>query len=445
MANPDEPLRRDIGFFGSAFLSFNGVIGASIFALPASLYAQFGLFSPWLFPLFGLLVLVVALPFARVAAHFPMSGGPVAYGAVFGPLASFQLGWIYYVARATALAANANVFVTYCAAFWPPLAEGIARALALAALIGLLALVNIVGVRRAIRLLDALTLLKAAPLIAMAIAGLVMAAGSIELPAAPPPIGEVEVAALLVLYAFVGFENSVVPAGETADPQRTIPRALLATILATAGLYFIVQLAYVAVMAPGGGGGGDAPLVAFGREVAGPAGGIILTAAALFSLGGNLSANMTATPRATYALARERLLPAWFGRVSERFRTPANSILFLALLSGLLAISSSFVWLAVVSTLARLIVYAASIATLPRLRRDSGQGIGPGLWLLIAAAFAICLWAALQSEWTSWRMLLALLAIGAVLYAAARRLQASASSAGTVSSIQPPPSTRPPS
>jgi amino acid transporter len=439
----DEPLRREIGFFGSAFLSFNGVIGASIFALPATLYADFGAFSPWLFPLFGLLVLLVAIPFSKVAAHFPVSGGPVAYGATFGSLASFQLGWIYYVARMTALAANANVFVTYLAAFWPPLAAGVPRALAIAALIALLTFVNIAGVKRAIRLLDALTLLKAAPLLIMAAAGLAMAAGSIELPAALPKLGEVELAALLVLYAFVGFENSVVPAGETKDAGRTIPRALIATILATAFLYFIVQLAYVGVMAPGE--GGDAPLVAFGGEVAGPAGAAILTAAALFSLGGNLSANMTATPRATYALARDGLLPGWFGRVSERFSTPANSILFLGLLSALLAISSSFVWLAVASTLARLIVYSASIAALPRLRRREGPAMSAGLWLLMAAAFAICLWAALQSEWPSWRMLLVLVAIGGLLYMIARRVQAKARSAATVSSIQPPPSTRSPS
>ena len=420
----EEPLRRDIGFFGSAFLSFNGVIGASIFALPASLYADFGSFSPWLFPIFGLLVLAVAIPFARVAACFPVSGGPVVYGAMFGPLASFQLGWIYYVARATALAANANVFVTYCAAFAPPLTDGIGRAGAIAALIGLLALVNMIGVRRAIRLLDLLTVLKATPLIVLALWGLV-AAGAVEMPARLPPLGEVEIAALLVLYAFVGFENSVVPAGETADPERNVPRALLATILATALLYFIVQLAYVAVMEPGE--GGDAPLIAFGGVVAGPAGAALLTAAALFSLGGNLSGNMTATPRATYALARDGLLPGWFGRVDARFHTPVNSILFMALLTAGLAISSSFVWLAVVSTLARLIVYSASIAALPRARRRAGRAMTPGLWLLMTPAFAICLWAALQSEWPAWGMLLALLTVGALLYWAGRRSQAGSS------------------
>ena len=412
----DELLRRDIGFFGSAFLAFNGVVGAGIFALPEKLYTQFGAFSPFLFPIFGLLVLVVALPFARVASRFPVSGGPVVYAATFGPVASFQAGWIYYVARVTALAANTNVLITYLATLWGPLEAGAMRIVAMIAACGLLTFINVVGVKRAVRALDALTLLKAAPLIALAVMGLIVAGGSIE-PSSAPPLSEVEVAALLVLYAFVGFENSVVPAGETADAQRTIPRALITTIVATAGLYFLVQLSYVAVMEPGQ--GGDAPLVSFGQALLGPAGGLILTAAAVFSLLGNIHGGLTATPRTTFALARDGLLPGWFGRVSERYRTPANSVLFMGLMVLLLAVTGSFVWLAVVSTLARMVVYSISIAALPRV---AGEGANrPLIYLMMAAGIAVCVWAALQSEWKSWATLAALIAAGTVLYLLARR------------------------
>jgi basic amino acid/polyamine antiporter, APA family len=433
---PDEPLRRDIGFTGSAFLAFNGVIGASIFALPAKLQDQFGWFSPWLFPLFGLMVLAVALPFARTASHFPMSGGPIVHAAVFGPAISFQAGWLWYLARVTALAANANVLVTYLAALWLPLGTGLGRSAAIVAFVAALTAVNLVGVRRAVRLLDALTLLKAAPLIGMAAFGLIAAGGAIEAPAGLPPLSEIEVAALLVLYAFVGFEASSVPAGETRDPRRTIPRALIATVVATAGLYFLVQLAYVAVMAPGE--GGEAPLVAFGTRLAGPAGGLLLTAAAIFSLLGNINGGITSATRATYALGRDGLLPAWFGRVSDRYRTPANSILFMGAFIALLAVTGSFVWLAVISTLARLIVYSISIAALPRLEGTrpgeargtaAPAGLGPGLrrgtasrlvtYAMVGAGLLVCLWAALQSEWPSWRMLLILVGAGTALYLAA--------------------------
>ena len=415
----DEPLKREIGFAGSAFLSFNGVVGAGIFALPATLYSQFGAFSPWLFPLFGLLVLTIALPFARTAGHFGVSGGPVVYAGVWGPAAAFQAGWVYYVARVTALAANSNVLVAYLAAFVPGLKDGVGRAATILGVVALLTAVNVVGVKRAVRLLDGLTLLKALPLLGMALLGLVVAGGGLEAPDAVPPIGALEAAALLVLYAFVGFENSVVPAGETADPKRTIPRALVATILATAALYFVVQLAYVAVMAPGE--GGDAPMAAFGTALLGPAGGVILTAAAIFSLLGNISGGITATTRTTYAMARDGLLPAPLARVSARWATPVNSILLMGALIAALALTGSFVWLAVVSVAARLIVYAFGIAALPKLERPS-----PLWWVLIAAGLAVCLWAATQSAWPSWRMVLILVAAGTVLFLAARRRQAAA-------------------
>lgn len=422
MADPrrpdeEEPLRREIGFFGSAFLSFNGAVGAGIFALPAALDGQFGNFSPWLFPIFGLLVLAIVLPFARLASFFPHSGGPVAYTAGFGPLASFQVGWIYYVARVTAMAANANVFATYAAALSPPLAHPAGRAAVIVALCGLLTWVNVTGLRRAVRLLDAVTLMKALPVIGIALAALVLFAGAIPAPGPLPPLSGVEAAALLVLYAFIGFENSLIPAGETADARRTIPRALIATIIATALLYFVVQLAFIAVRP------GDAaatPLVALGQGVAGPAGALALSLAALFSIAGNATSSMTSTPRVTYALARDGLLPAWFGRVSERFGTPANSILFMGAAAAALALSGSFVWLAVVSTLARLVVYGASLAALPAVERREGGRAAFGLALAVPGLL-VCLWAAAQSQWPSWRMLLALLGIGLLLYAFARR------------------------
>lgn len=431
-------LKREIGFAGSAFLSFNGIVGAAIFALPATLHVQFGPFSPWLFPLFGLLVLLIALPFARLAALMPQSGGPVAYAAVFGPLASFQAGWLYYVARSAALAANANVFATYAAGLWPPLGSAAGRVAGIVLLVGSLTLVNVVGVRRAIRTLDALTLLKALPLVALALWGLAEAAGSIPPPGPPPPLSGIESAALVILYAFIGFENSVVPAEETADPRRTIPRALIATVAATAALYFLIQLAYVAVMPAGA--APQAPLAAFAEALIGPAGAILLTATALASVAGNMSGALTSTSRITFALSGQGTMPRWFGRVSERFATPANSVLFMGLVVAALALSGSFVWLAVISTLARLAVYGASIAALAKIEPKHRLLIAP----LVLAGLVICLWAASQSGWTSWTGLGVAVIAGLLLYRAARR-QAGSSSAATVSSIQPPPSSRSPS
>jgi amino acid transporter len=142
-------------------------------------------------------------------------------------------------------------------------------------------------------------------------------------------------------------------------------------------------------------------------------------------------------------MGRDGLLPGWFGQVSERFATPANSIAFMGALIAVLALSGSFVWLAVVSTLARMFVYSISIASLakpviPAKAGTPGQEVSAGLpevpafagttrhggsatWLTILPAIAVCVWAAAQTAWPSWRMLLILVAAGTILYAIGRR------------------------
>jgi len=407
-------LQRRIGPLSSALLSFNGIVGAGIFALPATLHAQFGAFSPWLFPIFGSFILLVALPFAQLAALFSTTGGPVAYTACFGRAASFQIGWLYYIARTTAYAANANVFASYAAVLWPALGGVVGRAVTIIALVTLVTWVNLVGVRRAIRALDLATLLKALPLVVLAAWALIQS-GGVELAGPLPEFGALEAAALITLYAFIGFENNVVPAGETRSPQRTIPRALIVTIVATALLYFAIQLAYVSIIPPGS--EPEAPLAALAEALMGPAGVVVLGLTAMASVGGNFLGSMTSTPRVTYALAEEQALPRWFAHVSPRWHTPDHSILFMGIAGALLALTGSFVWLAVVSTLARLFVYGASIAALPVARRANGQATGVGLALLIAGGLLVCAWAAAQSELRSWLMLGGLLAAGALLYA----------------------------
>jgi amino acid transporter len=435
-------LRRDIGLIGSAFLAFNGIVGAGIFGLPGTLHEKFAGFAPWLFLLFLIPILLIALPFARVASMHSATGGPVAYVTPFGPMATFQVGWLYYAARITALAANANVFAAYAAKLWSPLGTKPGRAATIAALVALLSWINVVGLKRAIRALDLLTLLKALPLIALALWGLALAAGGLPPPEPVPPLSALEGSALLLLYAFVGFENASVPAEETADPRRTIPRAIIFTVLATAALYVIVQLAYSALMPAGR--PPETPLAELAKSLWGPAGAVLLALTALVSVAGNAGSSMTSTPRVTYALSQQGALPAWFGRLS-RSGVPGNSILFMAAIGTALGLAWGFLGLAAFSAFARLFVYASCIATLPRIR--------PGAlsWSLALLGIAVCIWAVTLATAESWWLLGGFVLAGFLLYGLARLqragtdAQAGSSSAETVSSIQPPPSTRSPS
>ena len=394
-------------------LAFNGAIGASIFALPATLAADFGTWAPLLFPLVGLASLLIAIPFSRSVAAFPQSGGPAAYGRVFGRFAGFELGWVYYMARATAFAANLNVLVAYISRWWMGAESGTLRiALMLGVVAGFTA-INILGVRPAMRVLAGFTVLKTVPLILAAVAALVVA--GVPAPGPLPALTEVEAGVLIVFYAFVGFENATVTAGETRNPKRTLPQALLGTIGSVALLYFVVQLAFVAFFPAGLDSGAETPLLAFGERLIGPAGALILGMAAIFSLAGNLHGNIAATPRLTFAMAERGELPAWFGLVHRGFETPAASILFFGALVAALAVSGSFVWLAVVSTLARMIVYAVTILALPHAP-ERPPSLSRSYWALAAIGVLVCALVALQADGKAWLTLGALSAAGVLLY-----------------------------
>jgi len=422
----DEPLKRDIGLLGSAMLVLNGIVGASIFALPGTLLADFGAFSPFLFPVFGLLVLLIALPLGEAASYFDRTGGPVVYTReAFGPFISFQVGWCYYIARFTAFAASTTVFISYATALNPGLSEGAPRAVLIVAITAALAIINIVGIKRAVRALDAISVLKIAPLVIFALLGAAFygahGVGPIELPA----MSQVERASLLVLYAFMGFETSLVVGGETKDAKRTIPRAMIGTLIIMIGFYFLVQYGYAAAMA--GETATKAPLVAFGEKLFGRPGEIIIIIAALFSVTGNLLASMTGAPRLAFALARDGQLPRWFGEVSPRFATPVNAILFMAVMAGALALSGTFAALAVISTLSRLFVYLASLAALPVIRRKRAAAPHVGAMRLAAPAILaggvlFCLWAVFQSSFEAWKAFGALFLLGSIFYAAEHAL-----------------------
>lgn len=413
-------LPRRIGLVGAFALAFNGAVAASIFALPATLAADFGAFSPLLFPMVAFAAMLIIVPFSLSAAAFPESGGPAAYGAVFGRFVGFELGWVYYVARAAAFAANANVLTAYLARWIDGADEDGLRVVILLVATGLFAAFNVAGVRRSIGLLTGLTVLKAVPLFIAAAAAIALTYPW-PAPEPVPTLNQFEAGLLIVFYAFVGFESAVIPAGETKNSAKVLPRAIFITMGVTTALYFLVQLAYVSAL-PAGGADEQAPLIDLGTWLAGPFGATALTFAALASLAGSLQGIMTAAPRVSYALGARGDLPAWFARVQPRFETPANSIIFFALVAGALAVSGSFVWLAVVSTLARMIVYAVTIAALPRAPQR--KPVAAWHWIVGALGIAVCAWAAAQADAKAWITLGALAAAGLLLYVLASAARA---------------------
>jgi amino acid transporter len=124
---------------------------------------------------------------------------------------------------------------------------------------------------------------------------------------------------------------------------------------------------------------------------------------------------MTATPRVTFAMAERGELPASLATVSRRFDTPIASILLFAALVAALAVSGSFVWLAVISTLARMIVYSVTILALPRAPERPAR-LGASHWFLAAVGVLICVVVAAQADGKAWLTLGALAGAGLLLF-----------------------------
>ena len=402
--------RRDVGIWGAAFLALNGMIGAGIFGLPGKLDAAVGTFAPWLLLIGGLGVMLIALCYADLASRFDSSGGPQLYGkAAFGTFVGFQAGWMLYAARAAALAANANVLAAYAGALWPPLNGPLTIIVTILAI----TLVNVIGIRRAVDTLGGMTMLKLAPLLLIGGLGLVLAPFTVP---SLPDFSAVESVSLVALYAFVGFEAATIPAGETRDPKRAIPRALLLTVAGVTLLYVVIQFAYSA----SGIGQSDAPLADLAAQSIGPFGALLLGITAIVSVLANQLSAVTSISRITSSLSDQGLLPRWFGRISPRFATPSNSILAVGGIGMALALSGTFVTLAVISTVSRLFAYLVCIAAVPRLDYIEGKLRWAGGILLPMAAGALCLAAASQSRADEWRAFVAFLLAGTFLYFLAR-------------------------
>jgi len=412
-------LIRGIGVFGGALLVLNGMIGSGIFALPSVVAANAGIWSPWLFLATSVLFMTVVLAFAELSSYFRESGGPVLYATTaFGPLVGFSTGWMYYISRTVALAANSHVMATYVGALWPWFGTSVGRLAVIVSVIGGLTVVNVLGVRRSIRTLTYFTVLKVVPLVVMIILGLQYFSPELVVPSSLPDIDDFGGTVLLLLYAFIGFETVLITAGETEKPRSTIPKTLIVTVIATGTLYFLIMLVYNLVLP--GVANPDATLIEVGRVLAGPVGVFAITLTAIFSIGGSLSSMMLAGPRLTFALAEHDLLPNWFKRVHERYSSPANSVMFLGGMALLIAMSGSFVQLAIATSLSRLISFIVCIAALPVIRRKADEEAiahayrVSGGYTIPAVAFVLCLWVVAQSSLDSWLIVGGLLVLGLI-------------------------------
>jgi APA family basic amino acid/polyamine antiporter len=385
-ASGSPQLLRTVGYWGLVLMCINAVIGSGVFLLPYESYILLGPFSLWAPILFAIPVFILVLCFAEAASHFEQPGGSYLYArAAFGDFVGFQTGWMNWIARVTSLASLSNGFVVTLGLLAPDLKTGAPRAAIIAAMILILGVIHFVGVRQGAASIYVLTMGKLIPLLGFIVVALAVwktnpLPGSFAL----PPIETKWIdAALFMLFAYAGFENLGVPAGEYKNPRRDLPLALLIGILAIAVIYALVQLG--AMSALGDLSKSETPIATAANALVGPAGAIIVTIGALLSMAGTNSGTMLEGSRMLYALSRDRRMgPVSY--IHPRFHTPTVAILIHSGVALVIALAGSFRELVLLSTVARLATYLATCLAIPRLRKLNPESQSRGLVIPVLGA-----------------------------------------------------------
>ena len=168
-----EGLTRGIRRWDLVAIAVNGIIGAGIFGLPAKVYGLIGSYSLIAFVVCALVVAMIILCFAEVGSRFEETGGPYVYAReAFGPTVAFEIGWLIWLARLTAFAANCNLLISYLGYFAPAATSPIWRAAIIVLVVAALTGVNVLGVRQAAIVSNCFTIGKLIPMLIFIAVGL---------------------------------------------------------------------------------------------------------------------------------------------------------------------------------------------------------------------------------------------------------------------------------
>ncbi len=372
----EEKLIRGLGRWDFTALVVNGIIGAGIFGLPSKVYAQIGSYSLLAFVLCAVIIGLIVLVYAEVASRFSATGGSYLYARkAFGPAVGFEVGWLYWIVRVATFAANCNLMVIYLGFFIPGANEGWMRIAIICLVVLIITAVNLWGIRESAAMTNIFTVGKLLPLFIFAIVGMFFLQPGNFTFGAVPQYSAFSSAVLLLIYAFVGFEGAVVLTGETKKPEKIIPFGLILGLGIVTLVYIAVQIVSIGTLP--GLATSERPLADAATAFLGPFGAAFITIGVVVSVYGNINGVILNATRTLFAMSEQGDLPAVFGKIHPKFKTPYVAIIATTAVILILTIQSSFLGAVALATITRLIVYAAACLSLPVFRQRKDMPSAP--------------------------------------------------------------------
>jgi APA family basic amino acid/polyamine antiporter len=386
-------LKRDLGIWSAASIVVGTVIGSAIFLVPTDMVKQVGspgmVFAVFVFG--GMLSLFGALSYAELAAALPQAGGEYIYiREAYGPIWAFIYGWTQmWVGKSGSIATLATGFFIYLSNFRPelgavwmvvplPLGESghpleirYGQLLAMGVIMAL-AFLNYFGVKVGGDVQVVVTLVKVGLIVAIIVIGLGTGHGNVAnySTSIPAPGGITGFFAALVaaLWAYDGWNNVSLVASEVRDPQRNLPRALIAGTIVVIVIYLLANLAYFYVLPATTVATSDRVAAETMRHILGGFGANAVSIAAMISIFAALNGSILSGSRVPFAMARDGLFFKSVGYVHPEHRTPAVSILALSAWGALLVLSGRYSQLYTYVIFASVILYGMATAAVVVLR-----------------------------------------------------------------------------
>lgn len=359
----EQELKRSLGLVDVIGLGVNAVIGQGIFLLPGLAAALLGPASLAALIVASILAFMIALCFAEVGSRFKTTGGAYAYSReAFGPFVGFEVGWMLCVVCVVSWAALANGFTLVLGFFFPQVTEAPLQQIVALTIMTLMVLVNLKGAKVGGALSTFCSVAKLVPLVIIVGAGIYAFDSSKFVPFAPLGYLNFPEAVLLMLYPLVGFESSVVPAGEMENPNKAVPIALISVMALVFFVYIGVLVACLSIHPELA--GAKNPVAESAGHLFGSWGASFIAAGIVISVLGINAAQALVGPRKVYAMAERGDLPQKFAEVDKNSGVPRNAILVTWVVSAVLTVSGQFVALAKLGVLARFVQYIATCLAL---------------------------------------------------------------------------------
>jgi basic amino acid/polyamine antiporter, APA family len=405
-------LIRGLGLVATASLVVGSIIGTGVFLKAAPMAqaarAPLPLLLAWVAA--GLLSLAGALSYAELGAMLPAAGGEYVYlRAAYGDLPAFLFGWMRLAVGSTgSIASFGAAFATFLSAV-VPLSPGAPRRLVGAGVILIFTAINCLRVSIGGGVQSVLTIAKVVAIASIAFGVFFFSPAArwenLHAPAGVPSwcgFPAFGAAMLAALWAFDGWNNLPMAAGEVREPGRNIPLALIGGMVVVIIIYGLINLAYCYALPIGAIADssstlhGAAPPVAFkAAQTFLPRFGVQFVAiAAMLSTIGALNGSILTGARVPYAMARDGLFFAPFAQLGERSSVPAASIALQGIWASALVLSATFDQLTDCVIFASMIFYAACSAAvlvlrkkqpeLPRPYKTLGYPVVPLLFVLVA-------------------------------------------------------------